>query len=64
MFSIGGGGFTVGAIFPIVVRNPKCVATISTGSGAARPIPDEPAPTLCGSCGATKNEHGELPCGH
>jgi hypothetical protein len=24
----------------------------------------EPAPTVCLSCGAVKNENGELPCDH
>ncbi|MGF6643135.1 hypothetical protein [Paraburkholderia sp. GAS82] len=24
----------------------------------------EPEPAVCGSCGAVKNENGELPCDH
>jgi hypothetical protein len=30
----------------------------------AEPEAAAPTPSVCGSCGATTNEHGELPCGH
>jgi hypothetical protein len=36
----------------------------SGGAPVSSPPEQPPSPTVCGSCGAVKNEHGELPCGH
>jgi hypothetical protein len=55
------GGMT-GLFFPLIVSS-RMLPAIEVPI-ADKPPFREPEPTLCGSCGSTMNEHGELPCGH
>jgi hypothetical protein len=55
--------FGIGTIFFPLVISSRGLAAIEVPIADEPPF-REPEPTMCGSCGSTLNEHGELPCGH